>query len=302
MSATIAPAWRDGLRRVLAAPAVIAGIWAVTLGAAAPGALALGGAMRAHLGASLAGAEAADAVNYDWWQEFLFQAGGAGATFTPSILGFAAPLRNLSDMADGVRVPGALAATVGTYLLLQIFVTGGIIDRFARGARAGAAGFLGACGVAFPRLLRLAAVAFCGYAFLFGALHGWLLTAVYGRLTMNLTVERRAFAIRLGLTVLFALLLAAVNLVLDFAKIRLVVEDRRSALGALAAAARFVGRHPGATIGLYLLNTLVFAAVLGLYAAVAPGAAVSGWTLAGAVAVMQLFLVGMWLVFVLFVE
>ena len=36
------------------------------------------------------------------------------------------------------------------------------------------------------------------------------------------------------------------NLVLDYARIRIVVEDRRSALGALAAGARFVRRHRGA--------------------------------------------------------
>jgi hypothetical protein len=49
-------------------------------------------------------------------------------------------------------------------------------------------------------------------------------------------------------------------------------------VGAAIASARFVGRHPRGTIGLYLLNALIFALILAGYAAFAPGA---GWAGAG---------------------
>ena len=62
----------------------------------------------------------------------------------------------------------------------------------------------------------------------------------------------------------------------DYVKIRTVVEDRRSILGALLAAGRFVRRRPGATVGLYLLSSLLFLLVLAAYAAVAPGAGGGG--------------------------
>ena len=52
----------------------------------------------------------------------------------------------------------------------------------------------------------------------------------------------------------------------------MVVEDRRSTIGALASAAAIHRRQPGAVCALYLLNTLVFLIVLALYALVAPGA------------------------------
>ena len=55
-----------------------------------------------------------------------------------------------------------------------------------------------------------------------------------------------------------------VNVIFDYAKIRMVVEDRRSAIGALTAALRFIARQPGAPLGLYLLNSLVFAVVVAL--------------------------------------
>ena len=82
-------AWRDGLGRLLNAPAIVAGVYVVTLTAALPLAMTLRGAMQAHLGSSLMADEAADAVNYDWWQEFTAQSPGLGSTFTPSIIGFA---------------------------------------------------------------------------------------------------------------------------------------------------------------------------------------------------------------------
>ena len=44
-------------------------------------------------------------------------------------------------------------------------------------------------------------------------------------LTRDLTAERSAFAVRLALYGVFAVALAACNLVLDYAKVRTVVEE-----------------------------------------------------------------------------
>jgi hypothetical protein len=92
-------------------------------------------------------------------------------------------------------------------------------------------------------------------------------------------VERTAFFYRVALYLVFGLVILLVNVLVDYAKIRMVVEDRRSAFGAIAAAARFAMRQPGAVLSLYLLNVLVFAAVVALYALIAPGAAggLSAW-------------------------
>src|SRR4030095_5415291 len=58
-------------------------------------------------------------------------------------------------------------------------------------------------------------------------------------------------------------------------------------IGALGAGARFVRRNLGATIGLYALNSLVFLAIIGVYALVAPGATAS----ASGFAIGQLYIV-----------
>jgi hypothetical protein len=68
-----------------------------------------------------------------------------------------------------------------------------------------------------------------------------------------------------------------VNVVFDYAKVRAVVEDRRSMIGAVAASVRFVRRNFAAVAGLYALNGLLFAAVLVAYALLAPGADSPVW-------------------------
>jgi hypothetical protein len=104
-------------------------------------------------------------------------------------------------------------------------------------------------------------------------------------LTRGMNAERNAFAVRVSFYLLFGALLVATNLIIDYAKVRLVVEDRRSALGASAAALRFVRHHPRQTIGLYAMNVLTLLVVLTVWSFVAPGVGGTGF--------------GMWVAFVL---
>jgi hypothetical protein len=64
----------------------------------------------------------------------------------------------------------------------------------------------------------------------FGVLHPWLFGSVYVRLTRDLTVERTAFAIRLGLYAVFGAALAVCGIVFDYAKVRAVVGRFHSVL------------------------------------------------------------------------
>jgi hypothetical protein len=287
----IVRAWVDGCKRVVSAPALLIGAFAVTVALAVPLALTLRGALGEHLGSSLAADEAADAVNFDWWQEFESQAGGVGATFTPSIIGFAAVLENMSSVLDARRDMSPVAGAIGAYLIVWTFLSGGIIDRLARQRATRAHGFFAACGVFFFRFLRLAIVAALVYGFLFVYVHQWIFGTWYGSVTRDVAVERVAFQWRLAMYALFGALLVAVNVLLDYARIRSVVEDRRSMGLALAAAWRFIVRHPGRVLGLYALNALTFAAVIAIWALVAPGAWRPGARMWLAFAVAQLYIV-----------
>lgn len=267
----VVAAWRDGWRRVIGAPWIVIGAWIATLMIALPLAHLLGRQIAAQLGSSLAASQ--DTIDFDWWNEFLAQSGGLAQTFVPAILGFAAVLKNLDSIADAVPVAAAVAPFVTMSVLVSMFFAGGILDRLARNRAIGASGFFAACGVYLFRFLRLSALAGLVYAVLFTSVHPLLFDRVYTGLTHDVTVERTAFLYRLVLYLAFGIVLVAVNVVFDYAKIRMVVEDRRSAIGSLTAAMRFVRRQPGAAAGLYLLNTLVFLMVLAVYAAVASGGA-----------------------------
>lgn len=268
-------AWREGWRRVAGAPWIVIGAWMATLMIALPLAHLLGRQIAAQLGRSLAASQ--EGIDFDWWNEFLAQSGGLGQTFVPAILGFAGVLQNISSITDAVPVASAVAPFVAMSVFVSMFFAGGMLDRLARNRAIGASGFFAACGVYFVRFLRLSVIAGIVYAVLFTSVHPLLFDRLYPRLTHDVTVERTAFLYRLVLYLAFGVVLVAVNVVVDYAKIRMVVEDRRSAIGGLAAAWRFVRRQPGAAAGLYLLNTAVFLILLAIYAAVASGGAPT-WT------------------------
>jgi hypothetical protein len=281
---------RDGIERVRRAPAVLLGVLALTFLLALPLGLVVRGMIAESLGASLAADTAASGVNSEWWDSFLSQASGLGATFTPKIIGVGGVASNLSAVLDAEPQALVIMCAAGAYLLLWTFLVGGILDRYARNRPTRTAAFFSACGVYFFRFLRLAVFAALGYWFLFGALHGWLFDVLYPWATHDWTVERSAFFLRMGLYAVFGGALVAFNLWLDYAKVRAVVEDRHSMIGALVAALRFIRRHPGQTIGLYLVDALLCVIVIGVYLAVVPGAGSTGWSMWLGVALSEAYL------------
>lgn len=281
-------AFLDGVNRVKHAPWLIIGAWLSTVMLALPPAILLQEQISAHLGDSMAAQSAAEHVNFDWWNEFLAQTSGVGSTFVPAILGFAAVIKNISTIADGIRLPTVIALVAALQLIVSLFLAGGILDRLARDRVVGPAAFFSACGVYFFRFIRLAVIAGGVYWVLFGPYHGWLFDELYPALIADLTVERTAFVIRVALYAALAAPLLFVNLLVDYAKVRAVVEDRRSMVGALAAGWRFIRRQPIAAAALYACNAIVFLLVLGMYFVLAPGASTPN---AVAFAIGQLYIV-----------
>ena len=273
---TTTSAFREGFRRVNRAPSVVMGMFLVTLMVALPLSLALRGMIEAQLGTSLVADSVASGVNYDWWQEFSAQAAGLGKTFGPSLIGFGAVLQNLSGLLDNIPLASTIAGATVAWLVIWSFLSGGVLDRFARDRPTRTAGFFAACGTHFWRFFRLGVIGWFVYAFLFGELHVWIFDELYPWLVRDLTVEREAFALRLGGYLVFGAVLLACVMVFDFARVRIVVEDRRSALGALLASVRFIRRNFGRVLLLYVLNGAAFLLVLALYAVASPGAPRSG--------------------------
>jgi hypothetical protein len=282
--------WLGGWRRVAHARGMACGIFALSFLLALPLALAVRDQIASQLGSSVAAGSVADGVNNDWWSEFTAQATGLGTTFTPSIIGFASTLDTLSRVLDARYPPRLLMWLLAGSLALWTFLSGGILDRYARQRPTHAHGFFSASGRLFFRLARLTAMAGLVYWLLFTYVHPWLFLDVLRDLTRGLGIERSAFAWRLGFYLAFGIALLTINVVFDYARIRLVVEDRRSALGALRASLRFVWRHPGHVTALYALNGVTFLLLLALWSVASPGVYGAGLAMWAAFAAGQLYL------------
>ena len=267
---------RSGLDRARRAPAVLVGTFALTLFVSVPLAIALRGMLSAHLGASLVADTALRGANYEWWQEFQAQATGLGTTFVPSILGFGAVLQDVSNLLDNLPLATTIAGATAAWLVLWSFLAGGILDRLARNRPTRARGFFGACGAHAGALIRLGLIALAVYAAIFSWLHPLLFDRLLTRATRETTVERTAFFARVGMYALFGLALVLVNVVIDYARVRIVVEDRRSAIGAVFASIRFVRANASTAAGVYAINAILFLVLLGVYALAAPRATAPG--------------------------
>ena len=275
--ASVVGAFLEGWRRVIRAPALAAAIMLATFVVALPLAIALGGMIEEHLGPSVDADVAASGWHAGWAAEFHAQAQGIGRTFTHEILGFGGTLSTLSDLLDRQRLNPTIAGIAAAYVVFWIFLSGGVIDRLARGRVVGVAHFFSACGTYFVRFLRLAVVVGPAYLALFVWLHPYLFGTIYDRYTRDLTEERDAIVLRFVLYALFLLPVVLVNLLADFAKVRAVVEDRRSMLGALSASVRFIRRRWWRVLGLYLLNIGAAAVILRLWLQVTPAADAPVW-------------------------
>jgi hypothetical protein len=288
----VVSALRDGITAVNRSPIILLSVFAVMLIIALPLALTIRSAIGTHLGSSLTGEQAARGVHVQWWTEFTGQAGELGSTFRMTIIGFAAVLDNVSTLADAISRPSAIVWAGAAYLLVWLYLSGGILDRYARRRPTQPAEFFAACGVFFVRFLRLAPFVVIAYYTVFGIVHPLLFGNLYEALVHDVTSDRTALVIRSGLYLVFGIVLSVVTIVFDYARVRAVVEDRRSMVGALLAGVRFVRRNAAGVAGLYLMTLGLFVAVLLLYALVAPGGAASGLGVWMGFAISQVYLLG----------
>lgn len=275
--ATVLGAFFEGWRRVLRAPVLAVGVLVATLLLALPLSIALRGMLEEHLGSSLQAEQALTGWNSGWAAEFGAQAQGLGRTFTHEILGAGGTLANISRLLDHGSLNPTVAGAAAAYIVFWIFLSGGVVDRLARARPIRTAAFFGACGVFFWRFLRLAAGFGLAYWWIFKYLHPFLFGTIYDQLTRDLTSERTAFLIRAGLYAVLLGVLMLVSVIADFARVRAVVEDRRSMLGAFGASMRFIRRRSPRVAALYLVNAAAFVLILWLWSGLAPRAGAETW-------------------------
>lgn len=282
---------RRGLARTLRVRRIVVWLWLANLLFALPMATVVSDAMHDSIGPSQIGRSLLQGLDLVWHTEYRSKAPGVGRSFEPSQLGVGAFLDNLELWFTGRMFTGerGLVAAGIAYALLWALMLGGALESLRSGERATLRGFFGFGGEFFFRFVRVAALMAGGYylvykfaRWLFGKVEFWV---------RDVTVERTVFAYYLMVAVGVIILLVALRMAADYAKIAIVYEDRRSALLAILRGFRFVIGSPVRTFGLAFSFAVAGALLLWVYDWIAPGAGQSTWvTVVGAFLVSQLFL------------
>ena len=279
-------AFLDGIRRVAAAPLLLCLMYGVTLAAAlAMGSLtssvgSIGVESVSTTGGGLVGVTD-ETQPPPVTPEIVTTTGGGlvGVTHAVDFSGFAVVVA-LGSLIRGWPPAGAVGLAFAA-MALWTFLAGGALERLARQQGMGSRAFLAACRHHFWPLIRLALLAGALQWLLLGALQPWLFGNPPGA---SAPVPAGNAYLWLALHGLLGAGRAAIGLVVDYARVRAVVEDRRSAIGALLAALRFMARRPAAIAVLWLLNAVLLAVLLAgcsLLAPIAMGAGRVGPFLVG---------------------
>ena len=278
-----------GLEKVVQFPSLIAWLYLTSVLLTVPLALSMRTLLKDSLGSSLVHENLRQGFDMDWYGEFSSGGAGLADSFGPSVVGSLPILSNLEKLIDGeiLQADRTILLAGLLFLLAWAFFAGGILDRYAHPDEPPTrARFFSQNGEYFFRFVRLLIISLLFYWGIFrwvaNPLHDWLEDA-----TRDVTQEKTDILFTLLVYALEAFLLLLVSLVLDYAKIALVVERRRSALLACLRGARFVLAHPGSALGLYLLLAAVGLLLVWLYSLVAPGPGQSGTT-----TILLAFLVG----------
>jgi hypothetical protein len=219
--------------------------WFCTLVFALVVVLPAGAILYSELGHSLYAERMLENFDLQWLAEMLNQTGGLPLSVFPPLI----------------------ALVAAGYVLLSTFLAGGALTVFASEEGSYRPGlFYEGCGRNFWRLFRLLLVSAVFYGVVLAvivALKG------LGRSLWGQGMEERPLVIfgwfRTGMTVL---LLLVVNMIFDYAKIRLVVEDSRKSWRAALGSVKLVFRNLGGTTATYGLVALIAVALALAYAAV----------------------------------
>ena len=258
-------AYASGLWAVLRAPVVLAFVCLVTLLIALPFALVVGADVRAALANQPAIDLAAQEIDAEWWMEYRRHASGLASTFVPAIIGFAAPLENISALLDGTSRTPALALPVVSYALVWALLWGGLLHRFAQGAPVGVSQAWSVAMRHFPRFAVISAGAGAMVLVLFLTVHRIMFGPVFAWIEAFASSEPSAFAGRVVLYLVFGMMLASVSLVADYSRIALVASPVQSLRAAIGSAVRFMRDRFAAVAVLFVLSATVFALALAAY-------------------------------------
>jgi hypothetical protein len=247
-------------------------------------------------GKSLAGERMAEGFDYLWWEEFRDEAQGLEKTFTPSIIGKGAVLNNLEGLVQArvFDLPPSLLVFGLLYIILHTFLAGGILSVLRNGGtRFSLRVFFQGAGFFFFRFVFLMLLSWAFFLIVGQGIKGVFDSLLSGmRDTAFSEIAPFYWGLIFSAALLFLFLF--VQMIFDYARIKVVLEESRNILAAAAGAIGFVFRHLGSTLGLFALLffvQIVFTLVYVLIQGVIPQSSLFG--IASAFLFQQVFIFGL---------
>jgi len=151
------------------------------------------------------------------------------------------------------------------YICMSNFLAGGFISMYSREYRSSFSEFMMDGAKYFGRFFRLALLALVFYYLFFTLLVDWI-DASIPAWTQNSVSEQTPYLFYIIKGILAIFLLSVFSMVFDYARIRIVLDDRTSALLASVAGGRFALRNFLNTYGLYFLLALLGVVLITIYA------------------------------------
>lgn len=182
------------------------------------------------------------------------------------------------------------------YVCVNTFLAGGFVGIYSRDYRSSFPEFLMECAKYFGKFFRITLVALIIYYLFFFVIVDWINNSI-SDWTQGNASETVPYAYYMIRNVVVLVLLSFLFMIFDYARIRMVVDDRTSALGATVAGARFAVPRLVRTYGLYLLLTAIGFVLIVIYAVIEKSLPQSAyWPLVFLFVFQQLYMVArLWL-------
>jgi hypothetical protein len=268
-----------GATAVSTAPHLVVVVLIVTMLTAAPFGAWLGLRLQSALAGQVLSPTNSAEIDPEWWLEYRSHATGLEATLTPAIVGFAAPLSNLSALLDGTPQPLVLIVPAAIAAMTWAFLWGGLLTRFARRRRLGARAFAERSRHFWVPFIQIAAIAVVGQAILYLTVHRLLFGPVFNAFVSREPSEQSALIFRIALYAIFGACLAAISVIADYARVLAIGTGQRRVSVLITEAWRVVKTRTAPVVTAFLLTGGLFVALLVLYgtAETTGGSRLGGW-------------------------
>lgn len=211
--------------------------------------------LKKSFGSTMVGERMAKGFDYLWWEEFRDESRGLDRTFSPSIINKGALLDNLDGFVQMrfFALPSSILILGFLYIIVHTFLAGGILSVFNQDSpKFTKKRFFEGAGTFFPRFLLLMLISWVFFLAI-GFFLNKGLNSILDDISKSALTEVTPFSFGLLFSAAVLFLLLFTQMVFDYARIKVLLEERRDVFKSALEAFGFVFKHPGSTLGLYYL-------------------------------------------------